>query len=240
MAAETYDLYSNCDHLPTSIGIGLIVGGTGSGKTQLLMDMLTRRMACRGGPYWHKVIFLCPTAALQKQYFSGFPERDVHTNPDEFAGILNQVVDHQTTVDDPKPICIVMDDVIGCMRGKKDAEFVDKFNRLVTSGRHIKVFVIVLTQYLKDRIFSSTLVRGNLAFLAGAASGLSDVNLSKFVELLSEGKDKGEKIVATAAGENYRFVARDFAPDSKNPGKRVSMIKVDPSQIPKLTIRYRD
>lgn len=237
---SSIDLVTNCDHLTLDAGIGLIIGGTSSGKTQLLMDIITRGLIHEHGPIWHKVIFLCPTAKLQGRYFSGFPDRDIHTEPEEFGDVLDQIVEHQKSVESMKPICIVLDDVIGCMRGKKDADFVDKFNKLVTSGRHLKIFTFVLTQYLKDRIFSSTLVRSNLNFLAGAASGLSDVNRDKFIEILSEGKDKGAKIIEGASQDNYRFVIRDFAPNSKQPSNRTKIVKINPANIPRLTIKYRD
>lgn len=235
------NLYETCEHLTLDAGVGLIVGSTGSGKTQLIMDILARGMLHRDGPIWHKIIFMSTTADIQPQYFSGFPERDIFTNPDEFEGVLSGLLDFQKSQKISgvcKPVCVVFDDVIGCMSGKTGQSFGRMFAQFVTKGRLVGVFIFVLTQYLKDHTFSNTTVRSNINFIAG--TGLSDANEEKFIEILGEGKEKGKSIVKISSAENYRFVIKDCSIKSKNPGARISLVKVKPENIPKLTIRYRD
>lgn len=237
MSGDGIALYGNCDHLTMGIGIGLVVGGTGSGKTQFLIDLLHRGMLMEGGPKWAKVIILSPTAKLQRVY-SAFPERDVHTEPEEFGEVLDFIFQHQKAQEVHQPICVILDDVVGTMRGKRDELFIDKFTQLVTGGRHLQIFVLVLTQYIKDRVFASTTVRGNLNFIA--APNIDGANREEFLKLMGIKGDGGDRIVDTAWQENYRFVVVDKSPNSKNPTKRISFVKINPALTPRLSIRYRD
>lgn len=239
------EVRSDMMHLATDAPFfGLMVGKTGSGKTALVVDFIAKNMLRPTGPTWAKVIILSPTAELQSQYWGGFDPRDVHSNPDIFVDVINQIIDFQYKATDGTrtlPILVVLDDVIGIFRGKKASEFEAVFQRLATGGRHSNISVICIAQYMKDRIFSSTVVRGNMTWCV--CGNISDTSQDKFIEIAAESKSgmkKAESLVMTCWKERYRFCA--VATDDRFVGKvpRITYVKIHPEDSPKLKIKYRE
>ena len=236
----SFPCYKHSMHLPYSKGTGLIVGKTASGKTQLMLDMLARAQLRPEGPTWDKVVVLSKTAKMQLGHYGGIPDKDIHDDPDEFGEILASLEEHQTNQlkhGRPRPVLIIMDDIVGCFKGSKDGGFGKKFEMFVTAGRHMSVNLWIITQYAKDRSFSNPTVRGNLNWLVCAE--IEDTSRDKFIELMGVKKSDGEATCRAAWSEPYRFVAcnKDASMGAKD---KITFIKIDPRETPKLVIKYRD
>lgn len=224
--------------------LGLLVGKSASGKTAIALDFIAKSMIRPSGPAWAKVVVLSTTADLQAHYWGGFDRRDVHTNADDYFGILEQLIDFQRKAHlsgKALPVLVVFDDVIGVFRGKKAGEFEKIFTLLVTQGRHFGISVLCLIQYLKDRIFAAPMVRSQIDFCVCGVIG--DTSEEQFVQLAVKGKKETaavEKIASKCWEERYRFCC--LARDTRYIGKtsRLTSVKINPENSPKLKICYRE
>lgn len=133
-------------------GVIALVSPTGTGKTYLLRDILSN-VHKNYDQFW----IFSGTATLQKDY-DFFPRENLFKNYDETK---MQEIWNKNYNKDPKDrenILIILDDIIA------DPEFIKgkMLNKMAISARHIKITVIILTQYLTSL---KPIVRQNLRLI---------------------------------------------------------------------------
>lgn len=214
--------------------VTILCGKTGSGKSNLAMDYIARGLLRPAGPAWVKVIVMSPTAGFQTGW-KGWPACDVYEEPNEFAGVVMDVIARQKAEQVAMPVLLVFDDVVGC--GVGDKAFRAAFSRLITAGRPAKISTLIITQTLTDPVFSNPLVRTQGSYLiCGNISGADKVRFGSWV---NDDKDTANEILTRCWSEPYRFCVINEHPERKVDQPRLSFVKIDPRKVPRVTIKYR-
>ena len=122
----------------------LIVGMTGSGKTQFLLDMLETEY----NRVFDYIIIACPTIEWNTTYinWSHLSDHGVIQIPCS-QGMINHVLQAVSTIFRGTNTLIIVDDCAASQAVKKR---VSELVRLAFSARHYKLSVIVLTQQLSS------------------------------------------------------------------------------------------
>lgn len=231
------DRYKSLLHLPILGRVSLILGQPDSGKSFLIYDFISKAQTLPGGPMFAKILILSPTAKDQ-EYWKGIPPGDVHTEPEAYGSIMNQVLEYQRSLEKSMqlPILIMVDDCIGQLDGQAGKDFKKNLKKLATSGRHNKISVIVISQSYKDGFLSNPQVRQNCSCIVSAIiNGEHRTALEKDI-----GPDsKSAKIMTNEAwSEPYQFICYDQTTGCSGP--RYSYCKVDPKSVIKgFSIKYR-
>lgn len=152
---ETADSYKIRDFVPEDLkqvtgGCMAILGGTGSGKTVVLKDILSHIHT-----NYDSIIMMSATAKLQPAY-DFMPRSMIIDDYDE--QILKETWDRQVEKfkdGSLKPVLIILDDIIAspAYRGSK------MLNQIAISARHLGITLIILSQYFTA---IKPLVRTNL------------------------------------------------------------------------------
>jgi DNA replication protein DnaC len=172
----------NCDHrldddkmkFPQSLasfhsGFNLLINGSsGSGKTNLLINLLRSRNDKQNGirrsfkKIFDNVIVISPSLkTLKDDVFKGLKHK-YSTFDEETLEIINDVLnDAEEDTDDedndePKKTLLIMDDCGSMLKGGMKEKM---FNHLVKNRRHRHLSIICITQKFKD---ASTTHRSNL------------------------------------------------------------------------------
>lgn len=228
--------YKSLQHIPLMGRAVLILGQPDSGKSMMTYDLVSRLQTNPAGPAFAKVLILSPTARDQ-DYWSGFPDRDVHTEPETYASIMEQVLEHQRSVEKSMrlPVLLIIDDVIGQLDGAEGKNFKKVLKSLVTSGRHNDVAVIIISQSFKDGFVSNPIVRSGCSCIVSAI--INSDHRDALEKSLGLGKE-ARKVTTEAWSEPYRFICYDQSTGCKT--GRHSFVKIDERSVIKgFGIRYR-
>ena len=130
----------------------IIVGKSGSGKSVLLHNLLTRKEFYNKYEYFDKIILISPTAEQDDvQKSLEIPESCVFTNLDEATVALRKIEEFQEAEikkkgsAKAKKFCIILDDCVGNKKFMNSPEFISCFIK----ARHYNATVIFLSQHFK-------------------------------------------------------------------------------------------
>ncbi len=222
---------------------GLVMGKTGSGKTQLVVDFISKKMLNPKGPTWAKILLLSPTAKLQNTWNCINP-KDIITDAKEFAVVMDGLLKYQAARKEKSeslclPVLLILDDVMGRIkRGKMSQEFSDVFCEYTISARHYNISFMCLVQSHCDRIFSTPELKNNATWkLIG---DLEDRNGRDYAVSVTYPQDasEGGRIVDACWSEPYRFILVDRTPERSKDTPPFSFVKCNPKLTPKLKIVY--
>lgn len=149
-------------------GIIAIIAPTGSGKSILLRDILSKIHT-----HYDKIYLMCPTAKVQDCY-DYFPDSNIIDHFDEAT--LERVFIEQQSSDKKKmkkPL-IILDDIIG----EPEYEKSKMLNKIATAGRPLNLTVILISQFYTK---IKPLHRGNLRAFIGFDMDSSE-ELEKFTK----------------------------------------------------------
>jgi hypothetical protein len=129
--------------------ITLIVGMTGSGKTQLLRELIRMQAIQKK---FHRVIVMCPTAYMQdKTPYDFMDQKNVLTKSslfeDQIKGILKQQ-ELRKKAGQPVNTHLILDDVITKVKFKNS----DLWDEIASCGRHYNLSVTLLLQNISGKI----------------------------------------------------------------------------------------
>ena len=128
----------------------IIVGKSGSGKTNLLMSLLTKPELY--GNFFDYILYLSPTGKLDDSLKClKLPEDNLITEPDEYDDLLENIFEAQDKIikkvgirkaSKVSKICLIFDDIIGEREILKSKSLL----RLASLGRHYLLHTFLLTQ----------------------------------------------------------------------------------------------
>lgn len=119
----------------------LIIGRRNSGKTQLLLELMTNDLSKQ----FDTIHFFCPNFFFDekyKKYISASPNLHLYKNYD--AGKVQEIYEAQTAKGDDKVLCI-FDDCIA-EHGFKSMKNDDPLSRMVSNGRNRRISVMIVSQ----------------------------------------------------------------------------------------------
>lgn len=125
----------------------VITGPSRSGKTNLLVNMLTNRRLYYKA--FENVILCMPRhsiTSLKKNIFEGLSDEKVY-NELTFENLNNIYDQIQEYADEDENTLLILDDVTSSL---KDHSLLKLLNLLVNNRRHLKVTIIMLTQYFNS------------------------------------------------------------------------------------------
>lgn len=129
--------------------ITLIVGMTGSGKTQLLRELIRMQAIQKK---FQRVIVMCPTADMQeKTPYDFMDQKNVLTKSslfeEQIKGILKQQ-ELRKKAGQPVNTHLILDDVIGKIKFKHS----DLWDEIASSCRHFNLSVTLLLQNISSAV----------------------------------------------------------------------------------------
>ena len=136
--------------IPKPNTISFICGRTGSGKSQLLLNLMTRSEFYgekNGKNYFDEIHIFSPTARSDDIYEAlDLPEDQLHVdlNTDELREIMDSQKEdiEKKGIDKCKRICIIYDDVQGAPKFLRSSEFRES----IVANRHNNFTVFILGQ----------------------------------------------------------------------------------------------
>ena len=130
----------------------LLIGKSGSGKSVLMHNLLTRKEFFNKGEYFDRVILISPTGESDDiQKSMGIDESMVFTDMEEAENalkILQRVQEEdvkQNGSDGASKVCVIMDDVASQAKFMRSEAFISLFIR----SRHFNCTVFLLSQHFK-------------------------------------------------------------------------------------------
>jgi len=238
MSASSIQQHKSLLHMPILGRTVLILGQPDSGKSYLVYDFISKAQTLPDGPMFAKVMILSPTAYRQ-DYWKGLPKEDIYGDPESYASVIQQVIDHQKSLHESMqlPVLMVIDDCVGQLEGAAGNEFKKILKQLATSGRWEKISVMIISQSYKDGFISNPQVRQSCSCIISAIiNGDHRDSLERDIRQ-GERKDM-RKLTTSAWSEPYRFLCYDQTTGCT--GDRYSFCKVDEKSVIKgFSIKYR-
>ena len=197
----------------------MISGRSGSGKTNVLINMLTNEHLLKG--YFHYTIVFSPTAGKYDDSYKalGLPSESFRTDftPDD----LNTIIENRKTLIDKKGIewvtknsrvLLIMDDVIASRDFLNSPEALKMFALL----RHYQVAIIVLMQSY-NKLPRALRVNANATIVFPATQSEVEVLLD---EITPAGLTKREfaKVIEHCTDGRYDFL---YINNHADPGQRI-------------------
>lgn len=211
----------------------LIGGNSASGKSIICYDIVTRILKKNPERWPGGIYFLSPTGLMQKT-FNFIPREWVYDDPSQYPSIIAEVMDSQKEKCKKygerrlSSVLIIMDDCLGSFKTDK------VFTSFVTTGRHYKITLIILTQHLKCQLTGPAMRENIITGIFGITSDSSAEVVLGF--LRGESKKEKRKYLDKVWAEPFVFVVVNNMPRPKH--GRQHLLRVDPAKmIPFKTIR---
>jgi Cdc6-like AAA superfamily ATPase len=152
---------SSRDAIPSGNIIYAIIGGKGSGKSTLILNLLSKK----DSPFYKRFdnIFFCsPTAQRDHKFDNLVQELEVEEKyfTDCHNETLNNIIERlKESVDDNPDVknLLILDDCIHMLSSSSDKN--SALNELVTQSRHMKLSIVIVSQQLKK---INTLIRNQI------------------------------------------------------------------------------
>lgn len=164
-------LLSERDIIPRINSSVLFVGASGSGKTTVLANMLTRKDMFKGS--FDRIFLISPTAHSDDiQKYLNLDPNDIVDDLSEAPGLLQEVMDSQREAiqqngADKSPLyCVVFDDVIG----DKDLLKTSQFTKCFIACRHYNLTTFICSQSYKGVPRRCRLQAQNIIYFRGSNS----------------------------------------------------------------------
>jgi len=201
-------------------GIIAIISPTGTGKTVLLKDILSKI----GKNYKTSQINLFSRTAKLQECYDFFPRGQLYDDYDE--EIMTKIWNKQTEDHDKnkktEPRLIILDDVIASpnyIRSKI-------INEMAFGARHLNILIILLSQYM---VSIKACVRNNIR-IAFAFQLSSKREREKFIEqfLATETNGSGDMLYKKITGEKYQCIVVSNYKAGEAVENRVKKYTADP------------
>jgi len=176
----------------------IITGKSGSGKSVLLHNLLTRKEFYNKYEYFDKIFIISPTAEQDDiQKGLNIPDSCVFTDLEEATQVIKKLEDHQTKQIKEKgsakasKFCLILDDCVGHQKFMNSKEFTNLFIK----SRHYNITVFFLTQHFNRLPKICRLQASYLVFFAisnaeaeSIAESFSPPNITKknFLKLIDD------------------------------------------------------
>lgn len=198
LLAESYDIkeFAPTDFNDITGGVVAIVSESGSGKTVLLKDILSKIHT-----RYEIIRMMSRTAKLQSAY-DFFPRSMITDDYDEEQ--MTEIWNNQKKQFDRglpmPPVLVILDDVIASKSFKK-SKMIDE---IAVSGRHLNITLIILSQYF---VAIRPLIRENIR-IAIAFAMANKKEREKFINqfLSSDTYGSGELLFKKITGTKYQSI----------------------------------
>lgn len=149
------------DAIPSGNIIYAIIGGKGSGKSTLILNLLKKK----DSPFYKKFdnIFLCSPTAKRDHKFDGLV-KELDEEDKYFTDCNNETLEHiierlKESVDENEGVknLLILDDCIHMLSSASEKH--SALNEIVTQSRHMKLSIIIVSQQLKK---INTLIRNQI------------------------------------------------------------------------------
>ena len=204
----------------------LIGGNSASGKSVICYDIVTRILSRNPDRWPGGIYFLSPTGLMQKT-FNFIPREWVHDDPAEYTGIIADVMESQKEKCKKygekrlSSVLIIMDDCLGSFKTDKI------FTSFVTTGRHYKITLIILTQHLKCPLTGPAMRENIITGIFGITSDSSADVVLGFVR--GESKKAKKKYLDEVWAQPFVFVVVNNMPRPRF--GRQHLLRVDPARM---------
>ncbi len=239
MAGIKVSQCTDLTHLPIYNRLILVTGQTDSGKTTLVYDTISRMMRA-SPPAFAKIVVLSPTGRLQSKFWGTLPVQDVMTDPEEYSGFLEWLINFQEQIPEAvrQHILLIVDDCVGVLEGKQAVSFKRTMKQMATSGRHVNISIIVLTQDIKDSLISNPTIRVQASCIVSSIIG--NTHREELEGMLGFENKKIARMMTTQAWEEpYRFICYDQSTKGGGDVPRHSFVKCNIDTIQKFGIKYK-
>lgn len=178
-----------------------IIGSAGSGKTSLMINLLTSRNAyCKAFHHVHVVMPSHSVASLKNNPFEGH-ER-IHDELD-YSSLENITASVKDAAADKKSSLLILDDVTVAL---KDADIQRELKDLIYNRRHYRLSIIVLVQ---SYIAMPLSIRKTLSHFAMFKPRNKKEYTAIFEELISMDKSEAERLMRFVFDSQYSFLFAD-------------------------------
>lgn len=196
---------SEHDVIPRINSSVLFVGASGSGKTTVLANLMTRKDML--GSAFDRVFLFSPTALTDDiQGYLGLDEDDICDNMKDVPDILDNIMDDQREQIQERgahrapKYCIIFDDVVA----DRDLMKADQFTKCFIMCRHFNLTTLICSQSYKQIPRKCRLQANNIIYFAGSNSENEAIIEDRCPPNYTR-KD-GLKLVAFATREKYSFL----------------------------------
>ena len=223
-----YKVYDTTDCIELDEDRTLLIGGNSAcGKSVICYDLVTRKLTKNPDRWAGGIVFLSPTGLMQRT-FKFLPRDWVYTDPSEYTSIISNIMDKQKAKCEKyggpelvPSVLIIMDDCLGSFKTDK------LFISFVTTGRHYKITLIVLTQHLKCPLTGPAMRENIITGIFGITSDSSEDVVIGFLR----GRSKREKkqYLEKVWSAPYMFVVTNNSPRPKF--GRQHLLRINPKKL---------
>jgi hypothetical protein len=192
----------------------LIGGNSACGKSVICYDLVTRKLKENPDRWAGGIYFLAPTGLMQRT-FRFLPREWIYTDPTKFIEIISDIMEYQKEKCEKyggpervPSILIIMDDCLGSFKATDRL-----FTSFVTTGRHYKISLIVLTQHLKCPLTGPAMRENIITGIFGITSDSSEDVVIGFLRGTSKREKK--RYLEKVWSEPFMFVVTNNAPRPK-------------------------
>lgn len=181
----------------------LISGGAGSGKSNLLLNMLAIPYSQGGmGKYYDKIYFISPTGGLDPKFDELLEELEPEQkydelNDDNIEAIIKNIRSQENFK--KEHYLLILDD---CLNEFGTALKRSKIHQFIISRRHLHTTIVILTQ---SYVRVPNLWRRNCNLISFFASN-NKKEIESLVEDINDDKDKMMSLINFATKEPHSFL----------------------------------
>lgn len=226
--AQSYDIQEGIEEVHHLKGVNLIIAPSNSGKTVLLIDILSKIHQ-----EYDKMFFFSRTMRLQPVY-DFVPRYMIHDDFDE--DVIAEIWDQQTDAHkQDKPldkILIVLDDIIISEAYRKSKIL----QEIAVSGRHLNIVVILISQ---DMTSIRPIIRKN-AFMVFAFQLASKKEREKLIDqfLSVESNRSGDILYRKITDQKYQAIVINVHMVGCSLDQKVKKYTADPNV--KIVLKDKD
>lgn len=191
------------DPLPKTPFFMSIIGSAGSGKTSMLINLLTSRQAYKKA--FHNVHVIMPShsvASLKKNCFKDHDKMHDELTWETLAGIAETV---KKSAEEGESSLLVMDDVTAAL---KDNEIQRELKDLIYNRRHYRLSIIILVQSYNAMPLP---IRKTLSHFIAYKPRNKKEYTAIFDELIGLDREEADELQRFVFDEPYAFMFADTA-----------------------------